>query len=280
MKQITIIGLGLIGGSMAKALHGFQGAQIVGVDHDPVTLQKALDAGAIHAAMTNASEAVSQADLVILCVAPHQILSIMEECKDQFKQGAVVTDVCGTKTHLYREMGGLFPSNTDYVGIHPMAGKEQNGFDFSEKELFQNCGMIITPLPQTRPESIALMKQLAHHIGTDRVTVAEPELHDDIIAYTSDLMHISAVALCEEFHPQMTSVFTAGAFRDCTRVAFIDPDLWTDLLLTNAEYILPHLDDYLDTLQRMRQAISEGDNKTIYTMLERADRNKKEMLTR
>lgn len=280
MKIIAIIGLGLIGGSMAKALKGFQGAQIVGVDQDQKTLEKALLSGAIDAAASTASDAVSQADLVILCVAPHQILSVMKECRDQFKPGSVITDVCGTKTHLYREMEGLFPTKVDYVGIHPMAGKEQNGFDFSEKDLFQNCGMIITPLSHSKPESIELMKQLSHHIGTDRVTVAEPELHDDIIAYTSDLMHISAVALCEEFHPQMTSVYTAGAFRDCTRVAFIDPDLWTDLLLTNASYILPHLDDYLDTLQRMRQAIAEGDSKTVYSMLERADRNKKEMLTR
>lgn len=278
--QIAVIGLGLIGGSMAMALRGFRNARIVGVDVDADTIKKALALGTIDQAYPNAADAVKDADLVILCVAPHRILSIMDHCQGHWKEGSVITDVCGTKTQLYREMAPLLPDQADYIGIHPMAGREKNGFDNAEKQLFLDAGLIITPLVGTKPESLELMKQLAVHIGTNRFTVADPALHDDIIAYTSDLMHISATALCEQYHPQMTSVYTAGAFRDCTRVAWINPELWTDLLLTNANYVIPHLDRYIKTLSAMRSAMVDGDGKTLFDMLDTASHNKKEMLQR
>jgi prephenate dehydrogenase len=276
---ITVIGLGLIGGSMAMALRGFKDARIAGMDTNAKTLKQALQTGAIDLAYTDGAKAAAESDLIILCVYPHHIVDFMTENAAFLKKGMIVSDVCGTKTHLYRQLLPLLPAGVDYIGIHPMAGKEVDGFENAEAGLFQNAGMIITPLSATGQGSLDLMKELSAFIGS-RCTVSEPELHDDIIAYTSDLMHLSATALCMDFHPDMSSYFTAGAFRDCTRIANINPALWSELFLMNDEYILPHLATYIEYLKKLETAIAGKDKEELYRLLEQARVNKKEMLTR
>jgi prephenate dehydrogenase len=277
--KVTIIGLGLIGGSMAMALRGFKNARIAGMDSNEKALQQALAAGAIDLAYTDGAKAAAGSDLIILCMYPHHIIDFMTENARFLKKGTIVSDVCGTKTHLYRQLMPLLPPDIDYIGIHPMAGKEVDGFDNAEAGLLQNAGMILTPLSTTGQSSIDLMKELSAHIGS-RCTVARPELHDDIIAYTSDLMHLSATALCMDFHPDMNSYFTAGAFRDCTRIANINPALWSELFLMNDEYILPHLATYIEYLQKLETAIKEKDKEGLCGLLEQARVNKLEMLKR
>jgi len=277
---ISIIGLGLIGGSMALALRGYRNAYLIGVDINPKTRTMALQSGAVDEVYETAERAVADADLVILCVYPHHIIEFAKTLMQTLKPGCIVSDVCGAKTKLYDEIVPLIPKHIDYIGIHPMAGKEIDGFENAEKTLFVNTGFLITPLTHSRKESVDLMEELGRYIGATKLAVASPALHDDIIGYTSDLMHISATALCMHRHPDMTSAYTAGAFRDCTRVSNINPDLWTELLLSNAEGILPHLNRYLDYLNQMKQAIETNDAMALHELLALASKNKKEMLTR
>jgi len=278
--RITIIGLGLIGGSLALALRGFNDAAITGVDINACTREEALACGAVDAVYEDASEAVKDADLIIMCVYPHHILNIIHDNKENFKKGAVLTDVCGAKTCLYQQITPLLPPDVDYLGIHPMAGKEVDGFANADKDLFRNTGLIITPLPGSKEKSIKLLQELAAYIGATYIATSDTANHDEIIAYTSDLMHIAAACLCIDFHPLMNRAFTAGAFRDCTRIANINPSLWTELLLSNGKQILPHLDKYIANLQKMRTAIKEHDERILYELLERAGNNKREMLQR
>lgn len=277
---ICIIGLGLIGGSMAYALRGFHGARIVGVDVNKASVGAALKAGAIDEAYDDPAQAVREADLVILCVYPHHIHDIVIENAAYFKPGAIVCDVCGTKEHLYGGMHQYIPDTIDYVGIHPMAGKEVDGFLNAEGSLFQNTGFIIVPLPETKPETVEAMQELAGYIGATRLAVSSPHEHDAIIAYTSDLMHISATALCVHYHPQMNSAYTAGAYRDCTRIANINPDLWTELFFANRTALLPRLEQYIQDLQAMYDAIKTQDRESMHSLLETATENKHEMLKR
>ncbi len=277
--RITVVGLGLIGGSMAMALRGFKNAEIGGLDTNKETLESALASGAIDVAYTNGAEAAAASDLILLCMYPHHIIDFMRENAGAFRKGTIVGDVCGTKTHLYRQLEDLLPEGLEYIGIHPMAGKEVDGFVNADAGLFQNTGLIITPLGASGPSSLKLMQELAVQIGA-KSTVCEPELHDDIIAYTSDLMHLSATALCMDYHPQMNSFFTAGAFRDCTRIANINPALWSELFLMNDEFILPHLRTYIEYLERLEKGIKEKDKDELFRLLEQARVNKKEMLTR
>ncbi len=278
--RITIIGLGLIGGSMAMALQGYRNATITGVDINPKTRDAALKSGAVQFVYEHVEDAVKDADLIIQCVYPHHIIDFMRKHRGGIKHGAIVTDVCGTKTHLYEAIEPLLHETIEYVGIHPMAGKEVDGFKNAESTLFRDTGFLITPLSTTKQETVELMKELGHYIGATKIAVANPQLHDDIIGYTSDLMHISATALCMHFHPDMSGAFTAGAFRDCTRIANINPDLWTELLLTNADKTLPHLKEYIGYLNKMQSAMEQHDDEAMHELLALALKNKLEMLKR
>ncbi len=278
--KITIVGLGLIGGSLALALKGFKNAEIFGIDINSSVIKKALDSGAVDKASLNSSEGFENADLIIICVSPEYINQIIKENIAFIKPGAVITDVCGTKMLLYKDTQALIPSDIEYIGIHPMAGKEVGGFENADKNLFLNTGFIITPLKNTKNRTIALMEELAEYIGAKRIAKAKGELHDDIIAYTSDLMHISATALCIDFHPQMNNAYTAGAFRDCTRVGNIDASLWAELLLYNGEKILPHLERHIKNLENFKTALENKDKNLLFSLLALGGENKREMLKR
>jgi prephenate dehydrogenase len=278
--RICVIGLGLMGASLAGALRGFRGAKIVGADILSDVRAKTKSAGLADEAYANAGDAIDGADLVVFCVYASRILKLIEENRARFKDGAVVSDICGSKSRLYAKLRGVLPARVDYVGVHPMAGRERDGFENADPSMYKNSGFIICPLPESRPESVELMRELAAYIGASRVAVSPPDEHDSIIAYTSGLMHIASAGLCVEYHPGMTSAFTAGAFRDCTRVADINAAAWTELLLDNRAHTLSRLDGYIGSLQKIREAIASSDEKSLSALLERAGKNKREMLTR
>jgi prephenate dehydrogenase len=278
--RITIVGTGLIGGSLALALNGFKNAVVTGADIDKDSLKQALAAGAIDEAAENTQEAIAEADLVILCVSPRTTMKIIKEQKGNFKKGCVITDVCGTKHNLYRDIPQYIPESVEYIGIHPMAGKEVGGFVNACADLFQNTGFILIPLQTQTDKGTALMLEIAQYIGAKYTALTNPETHDDIIAYTSDLMHIAAGALCMDFHPQTAKAYTAGAFRDCTRIANMDAELWTELLICNGEKIVPHLENYINNLRLIKTAMQNKDTKAVHELLARASNNKKELLLR
>lgn len=275
--KIAVIGLGIIGGSMAYALRGFRHAEIVGCDIDAETRKNAVKNKAVQWATADAGEAIDQADLVILCTYPDSIPKLIEENAEKFKAGAVVTDVCGVKTKLTERICAVLPPQADYVGGHPMAGKEVEGFDNASPELFWMTGFIITPVKASKPESVALIHEMAHYIGATRITQSSPEEHDRVIAYTSDLMHIASSALCLNYPEEMNRAYTAGAFRDCTRVANINPILWTELFIENAENTVAEIDRLMQNLGRLRQAVNEKDARQLMALLETVRQNKMTM---
>ncbi len=272
--KIAIIGLGIIGGSMAYALRGFKGAKIAGCDVNPDTRRKALATKAVDEVFESPAPAIENADLVVLCVYPELITKIVKENSSVFKKGAIITDVCGVKTKLAGEMAEILPPNTNYVGGHPMAGKETDGFDSATPELFGMCGFIITPIESSTPEAIGLVTDMAKYIGATRLTLATPEEHDSVIAYTSDLMHVSAAALCLDYNRKMNRAYTAGAFRDCTRIANINPQLWSQLFLENKDFLLEELDSFINSVTRFREAIAADDKQCLETMLATVRENK------
>ncbi len=272
--KIAIIGLGIIGGSMAYALKGFKGAKISGCDINPDTRKKALAAKAVDEVFEKPAPAIKDADLVVLCVYPELITRIVKENCHLFKSGAIITDVCGVKTKLAREMAEILPTGTTYVGGHPMAGKETDGFDSATPELFGMCGYIITPIESSTPDAINLVTEMARYVGATRLTLATPEEHDSVIAYTSDLMHVSAAALCLDYNKKMNRAYTAGAFRDCTRIANINPQLWSQLFLENKDFLLEELDSFLTSVTRMRDAIQNNDKEGLEDMLSSVRENK------
>lgn len=257
-KTIVIVGLGLIGGSMAKALRGFEGFRILGVDVSQPTLRYALEQEIVDQAEEDPVKALAAGDLVFLCLHPRGIVEFMTEHRDHFKPGAMVTDVCGIKGAIL-EGAKVLPSSVSFVGGHPMAGTEFSGIQHALVNMFQGAHYILTPNEQSRPEHVALMERVARHIGCADVVQTTPEQHDAMIAYTSQMMHIIAVSVCDDENLFQYQGFEGDSFRGCTRVAALDVPLWTQLFSMNAQALCTALERLEGNLHAYRQVIQAGD---------------------
>ncbi|MBQ9974808.1 MAG: prephenate dehydrogenase [Oscillospiraceae bacterium] len=275
-KSIAIVGLGLIGGSMAMALQGFEDYEIVGVDVSQPTLRFARENRVADRVTDNAVEAIGQADVVFLCLHPQGIIDFLADHRDQFKAGALVTDVCGVKKAIV-EAARVLPAEVEFIGGHPMAGTEFSGVQNALKHMFHAAHYIIVPEEHSSPDKIALLERIAQYIGCSDVVRTTPEQHDAIIAYTSQMMHIIAVAVCDD--PQLFEFmgFEGDSFRGCTRVAALDVPLWTQLFSLNAQA----LDDALEKLEQniaaYRQVLRSGDRKQLAEKLEYSAQRKRRM---
>lgn len=261
-KTIAVIGLGLIGGSMALALKGFEDFEIVGVDVSEPTLRFAAEHGVGDRVTADAGEVVPQADVTILCLHPRGITRFIEEYKNQFKPGSLVTDVCGIKTAIM-EAAKMLPPEVDFIGCHPMAGTEFSGIEHAFGEMFQKSHLILTPREKSTQEHIALMERLAGYIGCKDVVRTTPEEHDAILAYTSQMMHIIAVSVCDDPMLFTCKGFEGSSFRGCTRVAALDVGLWTQLFSMNSPALLTALDRLEENLHAYREAIASGDTRLL-----------------
>jgi len=280
MFIVAILGLGLMGGSLGYALRGFRGCLRLGYDIDPDVTRRALDAGAVDETCVDEAEAVSQADLSILCMSPAGIIDCISRLRGFFRPGSTVTEIGGVKEYISFAAEKFLPETVQYIGIHPMAGKELSGFSQADAAIFVNSGFLIVPPARTSSETVELMQELADHIGASRVTVTDVTAHDRIIAWSSALMHLSAFALCHGIPENYTGAFGAGALRDATRVASSDPTLWTELFLDNRAWLLSALDGYVEELAKFRAALNDEDEEVLYKLLKNANEMKKILLVR
>lgn len=204
----------------------------------------------------------------------------MKESFPYLKKGCIVSEICGVKKDIVPFVEMCLPEGVAYVGLHPMAGKEIGGLENADSSLYRGTGMIMVLPEHVSEKAVQWVESLCMYIGARCVVQNTPEEHDAIIGYTSDLMHIAATALCASYPSNMTMAHTAGAFRDCTRIASIDADLWTELLMDNADSVLPHLRRYIDALSGFEDALRNRDTAFIHQFLQMAASNKKEMLER
>jgi len=277
---VGIIGLGLMGASLALALRGFKDAWLLGADKDELVCRRAQGAGVVHEATTDLGRVIEQADLLIFCVYARHIPGMLKEHAHRLKRDCMVSDICGVKVPLYEAILPLLPEYVTYTGVHPMAGKERDGYENAESGLYRNSGFLITPTEKSTSETIDLMRALASYIGATRLQVVEPAEHDRLIAYTSDLMHAAATGLCVTPPEQLHPAFCAGAFRDCTRVANINAEAWTELLMDNCHNTADALDQYIADLQQMSRALKENDHDGLRALLQQGGENKRSMLYR
>ena len=275
-RNIVIVGLGLIGGSLAKALHGFEDFDLIGVDVSQPTLRYALEHDIVDRAELDPVRALSQGDLVFLCLHPRGIVEFMSAHRDHFKPGAMITDVCGIKGAIL-EGAKVLPSTVSFVGGHPMAGTEFSGIQHALVNMFQGAHYILTPNGQSSPDHIALMERIARHIGCADVVKTTPEQHDAIIAYTSQMMHVIAVSVCDDEELFQYQGFEGDSFRSCTRVAALDVPLWTQLFSMNAPALCAALEQLEEHLRQYRQAIQAGDPAALADKLSYSSARKRKM---
>ena len=275
-KTIVIIGLGLIGGSLALALKGFENFEVVGVDVSEPTLRFASEHGVGDRVTGDASEVIPAADLTILALHPQGIVRFLNEYKDAFKAGSLVTDVCGVKSAIM-EAAQVLPETVDFIGCHPMAGTEFSGVEHAFAEMFQKSHLILTPRAESTAEHVALMERMGAYIGCKDVVKTTPAEHDAILAYTSQMMHVIALSVCDDESLFACKGFEGSSFRGCTRVAALDVGLWTQLFSMNT----PALADCLETLEQnihaYREALLSGDVKALSDKMAYAANRKRRM---
>lgn len=265
-KTIAIIGLGLIGGSMAKALKQKTPHMVLGMDKDPEVCRKALQDGAVDEIIT--TEQLERADVVLLALFPRIVLELGEEVSSHMHPGAILTDLCGVKGCICGPLDQLAQRhNIHFVGGHPMAGREFPGYDASLPTLYEGGSMILTPMSTSTPEVLDFLQEFFLSLGFAQVVRTTPENHDKMIAFTSQLAHVVSSAYIKSPTVKEESGFSAGSFRDLTRVAKLNEDMWTELFLMNQPALLYEIDTIMAALAEYRDALADGDGERMRSLL-------------
>ena len=216
--KIAVVGLGLIGGSICKALKANTFYHIMGMDKDPEVTEKALETGAIDEIIT--VDKLGEANLTIVALYPVAIVDFIKENADKFRKGSIVMDICGVKGYIVNNCTPILDEKgVIFIGTHPMAGTEHSGFDYSTADLFNGASFIITPTENTPQIAVDLVSTLGACMNFGQVVIATPEQHDANIAYTSQLAHVVSNAYVKSPSLFRADGFSAGSFLDLTRVA-------------------------------------------------------------
>ena len=273
LRDLTfaIVGLGLIGGSYAKALRNLKVRKILGMDISHGIARACLNANMIDEVVEEDGSNLKEADVIICSIYPEAVVGFVRQNVQNFAEGILMTDATGVKGTMPREIQELLPEGCEFISGHPMAGRQGSGLGMSDAAIFNNSNYIIVPTEKNTPEAVSWLEEFAKALGCARSVKVSMEDHDKIIAYTSDLPHITAVALVNSAsYNENTQYFIAGGFRDATRVADINPDLWSDLFLANRDNVIAEIENYQSQLERWKKAIVEYDRDTLKEIMREA----------
>ena len=273
--KIGIVGLGLIGASMAKALSG-AGHTVLGDDIDADVLKRAVLTEAISARLDDIN--AKTLDMLLISVYPADTVKYLSVYAPILKDGAVLADLCGIKREIVAEMKRLknqYPA-IEFIGLHPMAGKEYSGFKYSSPLLFENASLLAVPVDMPL-EVLAKVKQAMLEIGFKGMVITTAEEHDKIISYTSQLAHIVSSSYVQNEMAKSIYGFTAGSFRDMTRVARLNPVMWTQLLMQNRDMLSLELSDLIGHLTEFKEALDMHNDKKLYEKLAKGNEIKCEI---
>lgn len=277
LKQITVIGLGLLGGSITLAVSRcFPGIKTVGYTHRPATRKKARHLGVADEVVDNILDAVYKADLVILATPIYAFEKIFAQIANALPAGCIVTDVGSTKNLPHRWAKKYLPKTVYYVGSHPIAGSEQRGVEFARDDLFDQAICILTSTKTTNSSAVTTLKKFWSKLGCS-VKLTRPAEHDRIMANISHLPHVMAAALINTSKPSELELAGKG-FIDTTRIASGSANIWADILLTNANNTAKGIDKIIAVLKIIRKAIKTGDRKHIEKLLKAAQDKRNAMI--
>jgi prephenate dehydrogenase len=263
--KILVVGLGLIGGSVCKALKKYTNHFVVGCDINHDIEYAALRDVAIDEEFRGD---YSGFDLIIMSLFPEGTENYLRENISEFDKSTLVTDVCGIKGAFSARMKSLAEENgLRYVGIHPMAGKEFGGYHNSTGDLFRKANFIITPFDDSRENDVEILRQLATEIGAGKIVVTSPENHDKMIAYTSQLAHIVSSAYVKSPELGLECGFSGGSFQDMTRIATMNEKMWTDLFMQNRDNLIFELDTMIENLNKYRSALESHNSDEMLTLI-------------
>lgn len=273
--NVVVVGLGIIGGSMAKAVSEYTDCHVIGINRSDEALQKAMECGAIDEIGT--VDSLGKADIIILGVYPEIAVEFIRKNADKIPQNCIVTDTSGIKSKICPELSAIANEyGFTFIGCHPMAGKEKNGFDVSEATLFRNASCIILPCDASQ-DKVDMLSGFMMKLGFGRVVYTTPEEHDRMISFTSQLPHV--IACSYVFSPCCPNHkgFSAGSYRDVSRVANINGVLWSELFIENKQPLLSEIDTFIENMAEIRNAIEKGDRKELAELLNRGKKIKESL---
>lgn len=263
---VGIIGLGLIGASLAACIHENTHDTVLGRDTNENTMRAALGSGTVDGTLTDANTHVC--DLILIALYPRAALQVLGEISPYVRRGTIVMDCCGIKRRICAEGKKLADQyGFTFIGGHPMAGRECWGYESAKPDLYKGASMIITPDQDEPKTTVAYISDYFKSLGFGRITKVTPEEHDAVIACTSQLAHVLSSSYIRSDTAARHEGLSAGSFRDMTRVAALNDRMWSEIFLDNKDYLLSEIDGLIRHLQDYRDAIAEDNREAISEMM-------------
>ncbi|AMD94886.1 prephenate dehydrogenase [Leptotrichia sp. oral taxon 847] len=264
---VTVVGLGVIGGGVAQGLKNIGVKTIYGIDIDEKTLKKAKEKNIITKGFVKTKEPLQKSDFVVITLYPNIVKSFFVNNIENFKDGAIITDVIGIKGKIIEEIDPIIEKsekNIDFIFGHPMAGREKRGIDFADSRVFEGANYILIKDEKNKKENLDLLSKIIKKMGFKSVSFLTAKEHDEIIAFTSQLTHAIAVSLVNSDNQKYdTNKFIGDSYRDLTRIAKINEDLWSELFLGNKENLLKMIQQFEDELDIIKDALKNDDIGTL-----------------
>lgn len=277
MSNITVIGMGLMGGSLIKALkHSNQNYNIYAIDTNKENIDSALKEGYIlkgYSNYDNIKELIELSDIIMICTIPSIAIDIINKYKHLIDNNKILSDFCGVKTDIFNNT-----KDKKYVGLHTMAGKEKGGYINSSETLFKNSNAIIVNNENANDDDIKIIEKLSKDIGCNKITKTTAQKHDEMIAFTSQLMHIVACGIVNHDHFLPSLGFEGNSLGDHTRVGTIDANMWSELFLYNSDYLYDSLDKYIKCLDDFKKALKDKNRDELKRLMQHSNNTKKEWL--
>ncbi len=257
--NIGIIGLGLMGASFAKRLSPQKDKTIYGIDQNKQTIQTALELNIIKEGSTDPGKLIKKCNLIILALYPTMIKPWIVENQQYLESGTILMDISGVKTNIVEPVQAILREDLELISIHPMCGRESRGINFAQADIFDNANYIIVPTNKNTPKAIEAAKQLGKDLRVKNISILSCEEHDRMIGFLSQLTHVIAVSLMNTHDNSHLVEYTGDSFRDLTRIATINEDLWSELFLLNKDILLDEIDQFLDATKHFRDSLEKED---------------------
>lgn len=266
-KKILIVGMGLLGGSYAKALTK-KGFHVSAITRSQKSIDYALSEGMIERGAARIKpELIGDADIVVFALYPHVFIDWIRENQQYFKSGAVITDVTGVKGCIVETVQNMLRPDVEFIAAHPMAGREVSGVENSDDAIFRGANYVVTPSEKNTPEAIALCEELGRTLGFAKIATLSPAEHDEIIAFVSQLTHCIAISLMTCQKTEHLEDYTGDSFRDLTRIARLNDEMWSELFLLNKNALLHQMNLFEKELDRLRSMLENNDTEGLREMM-------------
>ncbi len=273
-KKILIVGLGLLGGSYAKALKRF-GFHVSAITLDQVSVDFALDKGIIDEGSTQLDKRlIGEADLVIFALYPHVFREWIRDNQSLLKSGALITDVTGVKGSIVYEIQSMLREDVEFIAAHPMAGREVSGVENSSEKMFVGANYIVTPTEKNTPDAVNTCLELGKLLGFSNVAVLSPNEHDEMIGFLSQLTHCIAITLMTCNDKENMEKFTGDSFRDLTRIARINDVMWSELFLENKTALLEQMNLFSEKFDELKEMLKNDDAPGMRLMMQQSTRRR------